>query len=87
MSTRDKLIKRFLSQPKDFTFDEMAALFAALGFEVNDKGGSSGSRPAFVHRTAGLSYNMHRPHPSSVIKMYVMRQVKQFIIDNRLWEI
>ncbi len=84
MSTRDKLIKRFRSMPKDFTFDEMVRLFAAFGFEVDNKGGTSGSRLALINREKGLSYNMHRPHPNSVIKMYVIRQVMEFMVENGL---
>jgi hypothetical protein len=32
MSTKEKLIKRFLALPKDFTFDELLKLLTALGF-------------------------------------------------------
>jgi hypothetical protein len=86
MSTRDKLIKRFLAMPKDFTFDEMIRLFVAFGFEVDNKGGTSGSRLALVNRVRGLSYNMHRPHPDNAIKMYVMRQVMEFMVETGLIE-
>jgi hypothetical protein len=82
MSTRDKLIKRFRAMPKDFTFDEMMRLFAAFGFEPDNKGATSGSRLALIHAERGLSYNMHRPHPDRAIKMYVMRQVLEFMIEN-----
>jgi hypothetical protein len=86
MSTRDKLIKRFLAMPRDFTLDEMSRLFAVLGFGIDNKGGTSGSRLAFVNSAKGLTYNMHRPHPDSVIKMYVMRQVLDFFVENKLIE-
>ena len=82
MSTRDKLIKRFRTMPRDFAFDEMIRLFAAFGFEVDNKGGTSGSRLALVNRERGLSYNMHRPHPDNAIKMYVMRQILEFMVEN-----
>ena len=86
MSTQDKLIKRFSAMPKDFTFDDMMRLFAAFGFEVDNKGGTSGSRLALINSERGLSYNMHRPHPDNAIKMYVMRQVMEFMVENRLIE-
>ncbi len=86
MSTKEKLIRRFKTLPKDFTFDEMLRLFAIFGFEVDQKGGASGSRLALVHREQELSYNMHRPHPGSIIKMYVMRQVYDYLIENRFME-
>ncbi len=72
--------------PRDFTFDEMIRLFAAFGFTVDNKGGTSGSRLALVNMERGLSYNMHRPHPDNVIKMYVMRQVLEFMVENGLIE-
>jgi hypothetical protein len=86
MSTRDKLIKRFRTMPKDFSFDEMKRLFAGLGFDIDNKGGTSGSRLAFINQAKGLTYNMHRPHPDSVIKMYVIRQVLEFLLENELIE-
>ncbi len=86
MSARDKLIKRFRAMPRDFSFDEMIRLFAAFGFEVSNKGGTSGSRLAFINSEKGLSYNMHRPHPDNAIKMYVMRQVMDFMVENQLIE-
>lgn len=86
MSTRDKLVKRFLTMPRDFTFDEMIRLFAAFGFEVDNKGGTSGSRLALINKERGLSYNMHRPHPDNAIKMYVMKQVMEFMVENGLIE-
>jgi hypothetical protein len=75
-----------MSMPKDFTFDEMIRLFAAFGFEPDNKGGTSGSRLALINARRGLSYNMHRPHPDNAIKMYVMRQVMEFMVENELIE-
>ena len=44
MSTKDKLLERFKSLPKDFTFEEFIHVFEYLGFEQNNKGTTSGSR-------------------------------------------
>lgn len=82
MSTKEKLIKRFKNLPKDFTFDEMIRLFALFGFETDNKGGTSGSRLALINKEKDLSYNMHKPHPGSIIKMYVMKQVLEYMIEN-----
>jgi len=49
MGTKEKLIERFKSQPKDFTFNELIRLFQVLGFEVSQKGKTSGSRVEFVN--------------------------------------
>ena len=66
MSTKDKLIERFKTLPKDFTFSELLALFKMYGFTVNNKGATSGSR---VRLERGSDYyNLHRPHPTPLIK-------------------
>ena len=47
MSTKDKLTKRFKSLPSDFTFDELVRVFASVGFTLDNKGNTSGSRVRF----------------------------------------
>ena len=81
MSRKEKLIKRFLSQPKDFTFQELVTLFSIFGFTVNKKGTTSGSRVEFVNDAAEKSYSMHKPHPSNVLKPYAMKQALDFLKD------
>lgn len=44
MGKKEKLIERFKSQPKDFSFEELTRLFRIFGFEVSQKGKTSGSR-------------------------------------------
>lgn len=84
MNKKDKLLKRFCDLPQDFTFDEMCSLFRSRGFEINNKGATSGSRIEFINVEKSLSYIMHRPHPSNVIKNYVMKQVLTFFKANNL---
>ena len=82
MNKKDKLVKRFRNLPRDFTFEEMTALFNQCGFELNNKGATSGSRVEFIHEKDGKSYIMHKPHPVNIIKGYVMRQVLSFLTTN-----
>lgn len=84
MGTKDKLIERFKRQPKDFSFDELTRLFGVLGFEVSQKGKTSGSRIEFINREKELSYGAHKPHPDNAIKIYVMKQVLEFLISNKV---
>jgi hypothetical protein len=84
MGTKDKLIERFKRQPKDFTFNELIRLFQVLGFEVNQKGKTSGSRIEFINNEKELSFGAHKPHPDSVIKSYVMKQVLEFLTLNKI---
>lgn len=74
MNRRDKLLKRFYGNPKDFTFDELKAVFSAYGFRLDNKGATSGSRVEFVNDSLNLSYIAHKPHPGNTVKAYAMRQ-------------
>ena len=82
MNKKDKHLKRFYGLPKDFTFDEIVALFAQFGFHQENKGATSGSRVIFVNDNDNNSYIMHKPHPSNIIKGYVMRQVMVYLKAN-----
>lgn len=86
MNKKDKLLKRFYGLPKDFTFEEMTTLFSLYGFHKENKGATSGSRVIFVNAEDGKSYIMHKPHPSNIIKGYVMRQVLTFLKANRYFK-
>lgn len=82
MNKRSKLIQRFRTLPRDFTFEEMVTIFRGCGFILSNKGATSGSRIEFVNETDGNSYIMHKPHPSNIIKGYVMRQVYAYLEVN-----
>ena len=86
MNKKDKLLQRLCSSPKDFTFDGMKTVFKSKGFEISNKGATSGSRVEFFNEERQLSYIMHKPHPSDIIKGYVMKQVITFLKTNNLLE-
>jgi hypothetical protein len=66
MSSKDKLVERFNSFPSDFSFDELVRLMGGFGFTLSHKGATSGSR---VRLERGSDYyNLHRPHPTPIIK-------------------
>lgn len=82
MGTKEKLIARFKSQPKDFTWDEFLRLFNVLGFQLGNKGKTSGSRVIFTN--GEYAYIAHKPHPEKFIKGYVMKQTFEFLTKNGL---
>jgi hypothetical protein len=84
MGTKEKLVERFKRQPKDFTFNELIRLFQILGFEISQKGKTSGSRVEFVNNEKELSYGAHKPHPDSTVKSYAMKQVLDFLVSNKI---
>jgi hypothetical protein len=79
MSSKEKLIERFKRQPKDFTWDELVRLFGIFGFEVNNKGKTSGSRVMFVNGDDAPT--VHKPHPSNIMKGYAMKHILDFMIE------
>ena len=84
MTQKEKLKKRIRQLPKDFTFAELEALLLQLGFEKDDKGKTSGSRVKFYHSGLKLQYLAHKPHPSSVIKEKALRDIVDYLIENKL---
>jgi len=75
MSKAEKLVKRLLSRPKDFTYNELRKLLDALGYEESQSGKTSGSRVAFIDLKTKHIIRLHKPHPSNELKQYQMDQV------------
>ena len=82
MNKKDKLIKRFRALPRDFSFEEVESLFQGFGFVLVNKGSTSGSRIKFFNKVDKNAYIMHKPHPSNIIKGYIMRDILNFLIKN-----
>lgn len=82
MNKKEKLIKRFRTLPKDFTFEEVEALFNGCGFTLESKGATSGSRVKFYNEKDQNSYIMHKPHPSKIIKGYMMQDILNYLLKN-----
>lgn len=73
MSQKEKLVARLLEKPKDFTYDEMVALLSYFGFDL--KQGGVGSGVKFIKEGSNEVINFHRPHPTGILKRYVLDQV------------
>jgi hypothetical protein len=76
MTKKDKLLERFLALPNDFSFDELKSLLESMGFEIENKGKTSGSRVAFVHINFRRHILIHKPHPSKIINKIYLKQIK-----------
>lgn len=74
MSTKEKLRRRFLAMPSDFTFDELQQLLAGYGYVKRDKGRTSGSRVIFKNGDK-RPIMLHKPHPGNIVKHYALQQV------------
>ncbi|MBQ6769760.1 MAG: type II toxin-antitoxin system HicA family toxin [Bacteroidales bacterium] len=84
MTKKEKLIERIRRLPKDFTFAELESVFLQLGFEKDDKGKTSGSRVRFYNKDKQMQYLAHKPHPSSIIKEKALKDIVNYLINNKL---
>ena len=75
MSKKEKQIARLLSKPKDFTFDELSSLLKSLGYIVDNKGKTSGSRIAFINLSNSNIIRLDKPHPSNELKAYLINYI------------
>lgn len=76
MTKSDKLLKRFLSKPKDFTYDELKILLKRFGYNEETKGKTSGSRVIFYNEINRHSIFLHKPHPGNILKQYVIKYIE-----------
>jgi len=67
MGTKEKLIQRFKSKPKDFTFGELQRLLQGFGYSEQQV---SGSRVVFANDTLNHKIKLHKPHPGNILKRY-----------------
>lgn len=75
MSASAKLIERFKTRPKDFNWGELQRMLKGMGY-VESSG--AGSRRKFTcDRRAKII--LHEPHPSSVLKVYQLDDVRALL--------
>ena len=74
MAGIEKLLERFLSVPKDFTWEELLRVLTHFGFKKIKAGKTGGSRRKFVDEKQNL-ISLHEPHPKNIMKGYAIRQV------------
>lgn len=84
MWTKEKLVERFKKKPKDFTYDETVGLLSYFGYEVHNKGATSGSRVRFKNMQTGIYIDIHRPHPGSIMKEWMLKAIYQHLKSNNL---
>jgi len=75
MSTKKKLLERFLRLPRNFTYQELKKLLNSFGYAEEMKGKTSGSRVMFFNKGIEHSIMIHKPHPGNILKAYAMKYV------------
>ena len=76
MSKKDKLLKKFLAVPikRDLTFSELSTLLIACGF-IKIEG--AGSAVKFFNKSKDILINLHKPHPTDILKVYLVKQIQE----------
>ena len=67
MSKKEKPIR------KDLTFDELSSLVIGFGY---DKIEGKGFAVKFYNKKEDNLINLHKPHPSNLLKMCLVRQIQ-----------
>jgi hypothetical protein len=65
MSKSEKIKTRFLSHPKDFTYNEMKTLLSSFGYEEVQ---GAESRVCFAKDNHKIK--LHKPHSGNILKRY-----------------
>jgi hypothetical protein len=81
MSKAEKLLLRFLSRPKDFTFEELSRLLKGFGYDDVKTGLTSGSRVSFYNKGLDDMIKFHRPHPSQIMKQCYLSEIERHLRD------
>lgn len=63
MSKKQKLMERFLSEPSDFTYDELVQFLRIFGYTEDTSGKTSGSAVRFIREKSFSQIRFHKPHP------------------------
>jgi len=58
---------------KDLTFLELESLLLSCEFKKID---GSGSAVKFYNKKKDLLINLHKPHPSDILKVYIIKQIR-----------
>ncbi len=81
MTKAEKLLNRFLSRPKNFTYNELLRLLNSLGYKEQQ---GSGSRVVFSNEGMKHNIKLHKPHPGNILKRYQIDLIIQDVKSNGL---
>ena len=84
MGKKEKLIERFKSLPKDFTFDEIVRLLIYLGFNEMSTGKTTGSRVRYCNIELQITIFFHKPHPSNIMCESALKEMYKKLLDSEL---
>lgn len=83
MTKREKLLDRFLTKPRDFTWDELMKTLNGFGYKQISVGKTGGSRVRFVSPDYPPII-LHKPHPKLVLKRYQIEEIIHLLKQEKL---
>lgn len=83
MSVIKKLIKRLLSEPNDFTYQELIKVLSHYGFKETKKSKTGGSRRKFVDDKLNVIC-IHKPHPGNIVEIGALKETIQQLKEKDL---
>lgn len=78
MSDLNKQKARIKSKPTDYKWSELTSLLNKLGY---DEIQGSGSRVKFYNSKKDSLIALHKPHPSSILKQYMVKAIVNKLED------
>lgn len=66
--------------PSDFKWEELVAVMAHYGYKQMPSKGSSSRR--FYSESTEAAIVLHKPHPSTELRRYAVRNVLKHLIEN-----
>ncbi|TLP48638.1 type II toxin-antitoxin system HicA family toxin [Cohaesibacter sp. CAU 1516] len=81
MGKTEKLLRKLTECNGNFDFKELCTLLQRLGYELKEKGRSSGSRIAFYNEERDHMILTHRPHPEKEIKGGALADIKEKLTE------
>lgn len=75
MSQKEKMLRRILSIPSDYTYDELARFLSQFGFQEMTGGKTGGSRRRFFRDSDSAIIFLHKPHPENIVNKSTIRDV------------
>lgn len=75
---KKNFFEKFTAVPpkKDLTFSELETLLNYYSFKKIE---GNGSRVKFIHPSKQLIFSIHKPHPSNILKEYVVKEVQALL--------
>jgi HicA toxin of bacterial toxin-antitoxin, len=83
MTRRGKLLGRFLTKPRDFTWDELTKILNGFGYKQISIGRTGGSRVRFLSDNCPPII-LHKPHPKPILKQYQLEDIISLLKQEKL---